>query len=127
MWTEGANRRFLTSMLSPGLQPDVQGLSIGMVMVPPNTEGGVHSHEEAQEFWYIIEGSGKIQIGDEECDIRAGQLIYGPPKVKHQIINTSNDKNLKALLILCPAGDEAPILEELKKTGGVIFEQRNAK
>ncbi|MBI4244182.1 MAG: cupin domain-containing protein [Planctomycetes bacterium] len=126
MWTKGINKKFLTSMLSPGLQ-DVKGLSIGMVIVPPKTEGGLHSHEEAQEFWYIIDGKGRIQIGEEECNIRAGQLIYGPPNVKHQIINDSNDRYLRALLILCPPGDESPILEELKRTGGVRFEEDNIK
>ncbi len=127
MWTKGVNRRFLTSLFSPGLQENIKELSIGMVIVPPNTEGGVHSHENAQEFWYIIEGEGRIQIGKEECDIRAGQLIHGPPKIEHQIINDSDDKNLKALLILCPPGDEALILEELKKSGGVTFGEAETK
>lgn len=127
IWTKGASGRFLTSMISPGLQKEIKGLSIGMVIVPPGTKGGRHSHQEAQEFWYVIEGKGRIQIGEEEGDIRPGHLIYGPAKTDHQIINDSEDEYLKALLILCPAGDEAPILKELKNNCGIIFKENRAR
>lgn len=117
IWVSGPHRRFLTTFITPILNKEVTGLSVGMVIVPPNTFGGLHQHEKAQEIWYILEGNGQIQIGEEIREVRAGYLAYSPPQVKHQIINNQSAGDLKALLILCPAGDEKAILDELARTG----------
>ncbi len=117
IWTGGENNRFLATFITPLLYDLVEGLSVGMVIVPPNTDGGLHGHEKAQEIWYIVEGNGKMQIGDEIADIKPGDLVYGPKNVKHQIINDRNDGMLKAILILCPHGDEKNIVDRLKEIG----------
>ena len=81
----------------------------------------MHSHREAQEIWYVLEGEGQMQVGDEICDIAPGDLIYGPEQVMHQIINNRDEKDLKALLILCPGGDEKNVLEALAQGKGVVY------
>ena len=48
--------------------------------VPP------HSHSDAEEIWYVIEGEGYVQLGDEK-EIRVGprDMIYTPVGVPHGI------------------------------------------
>ena len=110
-WTGGEHNRFLTSFFSPALQDEIEGFSIGMVIVPPNSSSEVHQHEKTRESWYIVEGTGKIKIGAETENLYPGLLVYGPPGVPHQILNDSIDKVLKALLILNPDGDELGVLK----------------
>lgn len=117
IWTGGENNRFLCTFLTPFLHEPIEGLSVGMVIVPPNTYGGLHEHDKAQEIWYVVEGKGKIQIGDEVRDIAPGCLVYGPKQVRHQIINDQAEGDLKALLILCPGGDEKNIVDNLEDRG----------
>lgn len=112
-WTGGENNRFLTTFITPLLYDYVEGLSVGMVILPPKTFGGLHQHAAAQEIWYVVEGTGKLQVGDEVKDIKPGDLIYGPKQVQHQIINDQEEGTLKAILILCPYGDEKNIIEKL--------------
>ncbi|MDO8685724.1 MAG: cupin domain-containing protein [Clostridiales bacterium] len=116
IWTGGENNRFLATFITPILYEYVEGLSVGMVIVPPETDSGLHEHKKAQEIWYVIEGKGEIQIGDEIKEIEPGSLVYSPPETKHRLINHSPDKSLKALLILCPDGDEKNILDKMNRT-----------
>lgn len=122
-WTGDEHNRFLQTFLNSESYPEVHGLSVGMVIVPPNTEGGMHEHKEAQEIWYVLEGQGQMQVGEEICDIASGDLVYGPEKVKHQIINNGSEGDLKALLILCPGGDEKNVLEALAQGKGVLYQR----
>jgi mannose-6-phosphate isomerase-like protein (cupin superfamily) len=86
----------------------------------------MHDHREAQEIWYVLEGEGQMQVGDEICDIAPGDLVYGPKQVMHQIINNRDEKDLKALLILCPGGDEENVVKALAQGKGVVYQsERN--
>ena len=113
MWTGGENNRFLTTFLTPLLYSEINGFSVGMVIVPPHANAGLHSHALAQEVWYVLEGCGKVRIGEETRYIKPGDLIYGPAGVPHALINDRGDADLKALLMLCPGGDEKNILDRL--------------
>lgn len=117
-WTGGEHNRFLTSFISPALQEEIKGFSIGMVIVPPHTKSGVHVHEKTNEIWYILAGTGKIQVGDDVRDVYPGLLVYGPPGISHQVINDSIDSVLKALLILNPDGDELLVLKNADRLEG---------
>lgn len=114
-WTGGETNRFLKVLLSPFIQPEVDNITIGMVIVPPATNSDYHTHETAQEIWYVIEGQCQYRIGDEISDVKAGDIVYGPAKVPHQIINNSIDKCLKALYIMTPNGEEKATIEKIRQ------------
>ncbi|MGI6280197.1 MAG: cupin domain-containing protein [Acutalibacteraceae bacterium] len=119
---EGEYSRFIASFLSANLQPQVHGFSIGMVILPPGGKSEPHSHKDAQECWYVIEGSATAIIGDEKGIINKGDILYGPENVTHTLINRSSTEPFKALLILCPGGDERNVTDVLLKNGGVMYE-----
>lgn len=102
IWSGGENNRFLAVFLSPLLQKGVvHDFSLGLVAVPPNTKGDMHKHV-TQEVWYVIEGTGQFLINGEVKDVKAGDLIYSPEEVDHQIINNTVDKVFKCLWIVIP-------------------------
>lgn len=51
-----------------------------------------HSHENEEEAMFIIQGEGKLVIGDgeEEIPVKAGSAIYSPLGVEHTIYNTGD-------------------------------------
>lgn len=119
---EGEYSRFIASFLSHNIQPEVHGFSIGMVILPPSGKSQPHSHETAQETWYVLEGSATFIIGDERQAVNKGDIVYGPEKLTHELINNSSTEPFKALLILCPGGDERNVTDVLLSGGGVLYD-----
>jgi len=119
---EGEYSRFIASFLSCHLQSEVHGFSVGMVILPPGGKSQPHSHETAQEIWYVLEGEAEFVIGEEKGRAKKGDIVYGPEKVTHTLFNLSETKPFKALLILCPGGDESNVTDTLLSGGGVFYE-----
>jgi quercetin dioxygenase-like cupin family protein len=45
---------------------------------------------EVDELCYIVEGEGKLSIGEEEVSYRAGQAVLVPAGVPHGVVNDSD-------------------------------------
>lgn len=74
--------------------------------IPPGASEGVHTHRPGDpeagsfdEFYYIVEGEGVMEITGERVEVSAGDNIFTPNEVAHGIENTSEDKLLKVYLI----------------------------
>jgi len=64
--------------------------------IPPGASEGVHTHRPGDarvgsydEFYYILEGRGEMQIAGETIAVEAGDHIFTPNEVAHGIENTS--------------------------------------
>ena len=62
-------------------------LALGIGWMKPGEVHLLHHHEEASEFYYILEGKGTITVGDEEVKAKPGTTIYIPAGDKHKIVN----------------------------------------
>ena len=49
-------------------------------------------------LFYILEGKGRVIIGDEELEVEKDSLIQSPRKVPHLLVNTS-DKLFRFMVI----------------------------
>jgi mannose-6-phosphate isomerase-like protein (cupin superfamily) len=47
-----------------------------------------HHHPQTEEIYYILEGEGRMQIGDDVRDVSVGDAIAIPPGEIHTITNT---------------------------------------
>jgi len=78
----------------------ITGFGFHLIEVPPgkeSTEYHVHYHED--ECTYVLSGTGKVIIGDEEHGIAAGDFIgYRKNGKPHTMINTS-DKSLVCIVV----------------------------
>lgn len=75
----------------------IQKQSLAEARVAPGQTTQPHYHPQAEEIYYILQGSGRMQI-DKECrDIGPGDAIAIPPGAAHQITNTGD----ATLLFLC--------------------------
>ena len=57
-----------------------------------------HSHEAKEHVYYVINGTGKVQLGDDVIEVNEGDAIYMPAKGVHSVINDS-DNFLEHLVI----------------------------
>lgn len=72
---------------------------------PPGSSEGVHVHRLGDqklgpfdEYYYIVSGSGRMEIDGQVVPVQAGDHVFTPLDVHHGIENTSAAENLKVFL-----------------------------
>ena len=79
----------------------VQNQTLAEARLPIGGRTAAHHHLKTEEIYYILEGSGRMQVGDESRDVGPGDAIAIPPGAFHQIANTG-DAALKFLCCCAP-------------------------
>jgi mannose-6-phosphate isomerase-like protein (cupin superfamily) len=59
----------------------------------------LHYHEQTDEFYYVIDGSGTMVLDDEEIELHKGVVVYVPRGVKHKAVG-----KLTVLTVCIPRG-----------------------
>jgi quercetin dioxygenase-like cupin family protein len=80
------------------------GAASGMfeLTVPPGAHvPPPHSHSNNEEILYCLEGVLRCSVGDEVCDLHAGERGYTPRGVVHGFSNPF-DRPARALVIITP-------------------------
>ena len=60
-----------------------------------------HVHDDAEQIYYVISGSGLGQIGDDEYLIGPGDTLFIPPTIVHAVVNTG-DEDLVFVVVTSP-------------------------
>lgn len=47
-------------------------------------DGVTHYHKRAAEVYYVLEGTGKLELDDEVVDLKPGVIVLIPPGVRHR-------------------------------------------
>jgi mannose-6-phosphate isomerase-like protein (cupin superfamily) len=71
--------------------------SLAEATVPPGGETGEHYHPRTEELYYFVAGAGRMRLGEEEADVRAGDCVVIPPGTPHKLWNRSPEP----LVLLC--------------------------
>ncbi|MFQ5856138.1 MAG: cupin domain-containing protein [Anaerolineae bacterium] len=104
------HERELKVLISPSLQEGVEGLAVGMTILPPGKASSFHSHDVECETWIVTSGEGEVRVGDERKRVGPESVIFLPRNIKHQVINTGEEP-LRMFWIYTPPGGEKSILE----------------
>ena len=84
--------------------------SIAEATVPPGGETVEHYHRTTEEVYLFTRGQGRMRLGDEEAEVRAGDTVVIPPGVRHKLWNAGPEP----LVLLCccapPYRDEDTVL-----------------
>jgi mannose-6-phosphate isomerase-like protein (cupin superfamily) len=56
--------------------------------------------------FYVLEGSGVVEIGDERADVTADQLIESPKAIPHRLLNEGNEP-FRFLVVKTPRPTES--------------------
>jgi mannose-6-phosphate isomerase-like protein (cupin superfamily) len=71
--------------------PDDPGLSIARARVEPGVTTRWHRLGSTAERYVILEGSGRVEIGEQPArDVHPGDVVLIPPMCRQRITNTGN-------------------------------------
>jgi mannose-6-phosphate isomerase-like protein (cupin superfamily) len=86
--------------------------SLAEATVPPGGATAEHYHRETEEIYYVTAGSGRMKLGDEVADVRAGDCVVIPPGTPHKL--WSSDGAPLVLLCCCapPYSDADTVITE---------------
>jgi mannose-6-phosphate isomerase-like protein (cupin superfamily) len=71
--------------------------SLAEATVPPGGETIAHHHVASEEIYHFLAGAGRMRLGDEESDVRAGDTVVIPPGTPHKLLNPGAEP----LVLLC--------------------------
>ena len=77
-------------------------LLVGLNAFEPGQVHELHSHEEMDKLYYVLEGDGIFLLEGGHQPMRAGELMIAPEGVPHGIRNTGTGR-LLVLAVLAPA------------------------
>ena len=67
----------------------------------PGQEQALHSHEDNDKIYYVLEGMGTLTVGGESREVGAGWAVLCPPGEDHGVVNTGGDR-LVLLVFMAP-------------------------
>jgi mannose-6-phosphate isomerase-like protein (cupin superfamily) len=66
---------------------DTENLSVKQERMPPNTAEVLHYHKQAQQFFFILQGTATFEVEGQTIEVEAEQGLHIKPGHKHRIMN----------------------------------------
>jgi mannose-6-phosphate isomerase-like protein (cupin superfamily) len=76
-------------------------LLLGLNCLEPGQADRAHTHAEQDKFYFVLEGEGEFNIGDETVSAGIGHTVIAPAGVPHGVANNGNTR-LVILMGLTP-------------------------
>jgi quercetin dioxygenase-like cupin family protein len=79
-------------------------LLLGLNCLEPGQLQAVHSHDDQDKFYFVVEGEGAFQVGDETRTAGPGWVAWAPAGVDHGATNTGSSRLVLLVGIAPPPG-----------------------
>ena len=79
---------------------NVPDLSMGLYVLPVGGTDPQNPHTE-DEVYYVVSGTAKVKVADEDRDVKAGSIVYVAKNVEHKF--HSVEEELTLLVFFAPA------------------------
>lgn len=66
-------------------------MTITWIEVPPGTSQELHSHEEAEQVYVVVRGTGTLSAAGDTEQLEPGDLALIPPASDHTLANQGED------------------------------------
>jgi mannose-6-phosphate isomerase-like protein (cupin superfamily) len=86
-----------------------------LMSLKPQEEIGMEVHNENDQFFRFEQGSGKVYIDGNEYDVKDGSAIVVPAGAEHNVVNVSDEQELKLYTIYSPAHHKDGIVRATKE------------
>lgn len=71
-----------------------ENLGARLWRLPPHSANTLHKHVRAEEFYFVLEGVGRMRIGDETLTVpKYGGVLVGPGQLR-QVFNDTKEEVL---------------------------------
>ena len=75
-------------------------MMVGLNCLEPGQTQTIHAHDGAEKIYFVLEGSGKFTVGDEEREADTGSLVLAPAGIPHGV---TNNGAVRLSLLVCIA------------------------
>ena len=80
-----------------------ENLGARLWRLPPHSANTLHKHIRAEEFYFVLEGVGRLRVGDETLTVpKYGGLLVGPDSLRQVF----NDTDFEVLWLILGAPEE---------------------
>jgi mannose-6-phosphate isomerase-like protein (cupin superfamily) len=84
-----------------------ENLSARLWRLPPKSASTLHKHVRQEEFYFLLEGVGRIRVGDETLTVpKYGGVLVGPDQLRQVF----NDTQAEVLWLIVGAPEEMEFL-----------------
>ena len=84
-----------------------ENLGARLWRLPPKSANTLHKHIRSEEFYFVLEGVGRIRVGDETLTVqRYGGALVGPDQLRQVF----NDTESEVLWLILGAPEETELL-----------------
>lgn len=89
-----------------------------LMSLAPGEEIGDEVHE-VDQFFYAVDGEGRIDIDGERVEFEKGGAVFVPAHSRHNVVNT-DDESLKLFTIYSPPQHAPGTVEERKPAAEAV-------
>ena len=88
-----------------------ENLSARLWRLPPKSANTLHKHIRAEEFYFVLEGTGRLRVSDATLTVpRHGGVLVGPDQLRQVF----NDTDAEVLWLIVGAPEETEFLPDAK-------------
>lgn len=88
-----------------------ENLSARLWRLPPRSANTLHQHIRQEEFFFVLEGTGRLRVGEETLTVnKHGGVLVGP----EQLRQVFNDTEEEVLWLIVGAPEELEFLQGSK-------------
>ncbi len=98
-----------------------------LMTLKPNEEIGVEVHNDGDQFFRFESGKGKVIINETTYLVKDGDSVIIPAGATHNVINTSEDEELKLYTIYSPPHHKDQLVRKTKKDAEENSEEFDGK
>jgi mannose-6-phosphate isomerase-like protein (cupin superfamily) len=90
-----------------------ENLSARLWRLPSKSASTLHKHVRQEEFYFVLEGVGRMRVGDETLTVpKYGGVLVGPDQLRQVFNDTDSD----VLWLIVGAPEELELLQGSKST-----------
>jgi quercetin dioxygenase-like cupin family protein len=93
--------RFAPDKMGKSKVAEGSTLFVGLNSFEPGQQHAAHAHPGQDKLYFVLEGSGVVQIGDDTETLSSGDAAFAPSGVLHSIHNPGPER-LIVMAILAP-------------------------
>ena len=88
-----------------------ENLSARLWRLPPKSASTLHKHVRQEEFYFLLESTGRMRVGDETLTVpKHGGVLVGPDQLRQVF----NDTDTEVLWLIVGAPEELELLPTAK-------------
>jgi mannose-6-phosphate isomerase-like protein (cupin superfamily) len=88
-----------------------ENLAARLWRLPPRSANTLHKHVRQEEFYFVLEGVGRMRVGDETLTVpKYGGVLVGP----RQLRQVFNDTDAEVLWLIVGAPEEMEFMQGSK-------------